>query len=212
MLVGVVVASDAREALDVIKKSNAELYEVRVDSFKTLKELNLLKSIAFKSIFTLRSFEEGGFQAFSSGERIEIFKKLIEMHPRYVDVEFLSSVRDRVMKMARKEGVEIILSYHDLRGTPDYKSLDEIANLMSPGNVRKIVTHAMNPEDNLTVLRLYEKYNNLVAFCMGKIGRISRLMSYYLAPFTYVSLKNAVVDGQFTMEEMRKLIEVMESG
>jgi 3-dehydroquinate dehydratase-1 len=64
-------------------------------------------------------------------------------------------------------------------------------------------------EDTLRVLNLYEtgdKSVNLVAFCMGEIGLVSRVLCALQSncPFTYATLDRPVAPGQFTIEQMKK--------
>jgi len=58
---------------------------------------------------------------------------------------------------------------------------------------------------------LYNKKGkvNLIAFAMGDFGRISRVLSLYLgSPFTYVSLGKPIAPGQFSVDEIIKIINL----
>jgi len=75
----------------------------------------------------------------------------------------------------------------------------------------KIATMANNAKDNALILSLYAEYDNLIAFCMGKLGMITRVAAPVLgADFTFVaySKKEATAPGQLTVGEM---IDVYES-
>jgi 3-dehydroquinate dehydratase-1 len=44
---------------------------------------------------------------------------------------------------------------------------------------------------------------------MGDHGRISRILSLYLgSPYTYVSLGKPVAPGQFSVDEIKKIIQL----
>ena len=45
---------------------------------------------------------------------------------------------------------------------------------------------------------------NLISFCMGEIGKHSRILCLYLgSPFTYVSLGKPIAPGQFSLDEVK---------
>ena len=49
---------------------------------------------------------------------------------------------------------------------------------------------------------------NLIAFAMGDYGRMSRIICLYLgSPFTYVSLGKPVAPGQFSLEQIKKILK-----
>ena len=48
---------------------------------------------------------------------------------------------------------------------------------------------------------------NLIAFAMGDSGKMSRILCLYLgAPFTYVSLGKPVAPGQFSLDQIKKIL------
>ena len=62
--------------------------------------------------------------------------------------------------------------------------------------------------------KLYNKKgkSNLISFAMGDAGRISRILCLYLgSPYTYVSLGKAVAPGQFSVDEVNKIINLKTS-
>ena len=75
----------------------------------------------------------------------------------------------------------------------------------------KIVSTAKSIDDSTQILQLYSKKgsNNLIAFAMGDKGEISRILCLYLgSPYTYVSLGRPVAPGQFSIAEMKKIINL----
>jgi 3-dehydroquinate dehydratase-1 len=74
----------------------------------------------------------------------------------------------------------------------------------------KIVTSAKTINDSSNVLSLYNNFPklNLIAFAMGDYGRMSRIICLYLgSPFTYVSLGKPVAPGQFSLEQIKKILK-----
>ncbi|ALV62715.1 3-dehydroquinate dehydratase I [Thermococcus sp. 2319x1] len=207
MIAGVVTAKNPREALEKIKASNFDLYEIRLDSFWEFEGLEVLGEYSKRLIFTPRRKEEGGIRPLDDGTRLRLYRRVMALKPAYVDVEFGSKIASEVIELAREKSVRVVLSHHDFKGTPGFgKLLDLLKEMeeLEPGII-KIVTTANSVLDNLRVLRLYEYAENLIAFCMGPLGRVSRVFSAQLAPFTYAPVDGEVAPGQFPAEELERL-------
>jgi 3-dehydroquinate dehydratase type I len=110
------------------------------------------------------------------------------------------------------------MSKHLLNGTPSREKLEEdFRNMVATGaDIMKIVTRARKPEDNLRVLDLIPFARNLgieiVTFCMGPMGRLSRIASPLLGGYlTFASLEQGEesADGQIPVAEMRNLMEAL---
>ncbi len=75
-------------------------------------------------------------------------------------------------------------------------------------NYIKIVTMAKSINDASLVLSLYNDNKNtqLIAFSMGKHGRMSRILCLLLgSPYTYVSLGKPIAPGQFSIDEVKEI-------
>ena len=156
--------------------------------------------------------------------------RAIEAGARYVDVEIEApkQMSKRVRNMAHENGTVFIRSYHDFEGTA---SVDALRTLVVKchyhgADIVKVATMASSQEDVDRVLSLYEWCDGmrgtdmenladggLVAFCMGDIGRDSRLECLRRgAPFTYSALDDTscaetlqadvAAPGQWPMSEM----------
>ena len=78
----------------------------------------------------------------------------------------------------------------------------------------KIVSTAKSTEDSIRMLELYSKKgkNNLISFAMGDPGKISRILCLDLgSPYTYASLGKAIAPGQFSVDEVNKIINLKKS-
>ena len=82
--------------------------------------------------------------------------------------------------------------------------------------VCKIVTTAHQITDNLIILNFISQKSaktQLVCFCMGELGRVSRLLSpLYGSYFTFASLKKGseTANGQFSLQEMKSTYKILE--
>ena len=75
----------------------------------------------------------------------------------------------------------------------------------------KIVTSAKTQSDSSNVLSLYNSSTkkNLIAFAMGDPGRMSRILCLYLgSPYTYVSLGKPVAPGQFSLDQVKVILNL----
>lgn len=146
---------------------------------------------------------------------------------RYVDIEIEAPDEhlEYIRTLAREYGCRLIVSFHDFEGTPSLDELKGIARLCRTkgADLVKIVTTARNISDAARTMRLYDlqadgalfegaaaaERPQLVAFSMGEAGKFTRLLCLKLgAPYTYVSAgaSNATASGQYTREEMERLL------
>jgi 3-dehydroquinate dehydratase-1 len=189
----------------------AEFAEIRIDQLDLSEEqLKSLFSIKKKSIATCR---EGKFD---DAHRFELLKLSIDAGAGYVDIEYESKAdyRKELVAYARAKHVFVIISYHNYDKTPSTKELkDIIEQAVKWGASRvKITTMATVQSDCARVMALYEKNKNIIAFCMGQIGTITRIAAPLLgADFTYAALESklATAPGQLIVDEMKDIYKMM---
>ena len=197
-----------------LKKS--DYVEVRFDFLETHKipeTLEMIKMDLNKVVCTLRPKKEGGKFLGNEKERIAILKLIAEYNPFLLDVEFNTLMRNSALvKYLTSTKVNLLVSWHDFTKTPNSKELENKKSQMSKfSNSVKIVSTAKSTNDATRMLELYRKQEkiNLISFAMGDFGRISRILCLYLgSPFTYVALKKAIAPGQFTVDEIKKIISL----
>ena len=196
------------------KKS--DYVEVRLDFLKTKDVPEALESIKKdlkKVVCTLRPQNEGGKFTGSEKERIAILKLIAEYNPFLLDVEFNTLNKNKELsKYLKITKTKLLVSWHDFKKTPKSSELKNKIKKMSKfsDNV-KIVSTAKSVDDATRMLELYNKTgkNNLISFAMGDAGKISRILCLYLgSPYTYVSLGKAVAPGQFSVDEVNKIINL----
>jgi 3-dehydroquinate dehydratase type I len=196
----------------------ADLIELRADYLKRVKLAPLLENRRKPFIVTHRRKEEGGKYQGEERKRLSVLQEAIDLSADYIDVE-LTTERSSLQDLIRsKKGTQVILSSHDFRGTPCQKELQRLFDQMVRlgADVIKIVSFARSWEDNLTILSLIPfakaRKQEIVAFCMGEKGKVSRLLSPFLgAAWTYASLNKvkASAPGQLTIREMKNIWEQM---
>ena len=200
-----------------LKKS--DYTEIRLDFLKMEQvpsALEIIKKDLNRIVCTLRPKTEGGKFSGTEKERIAIIKLIAEYNPFLLDIEYNTLKKNKeLVKYLKTTKTKLLVSWHDFKKTPKDAELKNQINQMSKfsSNV-KIVSTAKSTEDATRMLELYSKKgkNNLISFAMGDAGRISRILCLYLgSPYTYASLGKAIAPGQFSVDEVNKIINLKKS-
>jgi len=163
-------------------------------------------------VCTLRPSSEGGKFHGTEKERISILKLIAEYRPFLLDVEFNTLKKNKMLhSYIKKTKTDVLVSWHDFKKTPDVSSLKKMFKQMRKFSKHiKIVTSAKTQNDSSNILSLYNNSakTNLIAFAMGDYGKMSRILCLYLgAPFTYVSLGKPVAPGQFSLDQIKRIVD-----
>lgn len=217
---GAVQGKSVREMERVVAlalRKGADLVELRMDGLEDKGGWQKMLKDNLPFIFTNRPKREGGTFSGTEEERLGIILEAIEKQVPCVDVEFSTpkSLRDRVVATARREGVTVLMSWHDLTGTPPIGVLKEMARKMerAGGDLIKVVTTARDPSDAVRVLDFLVEVQDaisvpVVSFAMGEAGRITRIASLMLgSPFTYASVGRPTAPGQLDVAETKMLLQ-----
>lgn len=195
--------------LDVLESGKVEMAEIRLDRCPLEDEdiETLFSSSDVPLVATCRLQEEEAAPA--------LLEMAIRAGAKYVDLEMEApaAVGRRIREACREWGSVLIRSYHDFSGTPPLATLRSLLERARAygGEVVKIVTTATCEADNETIKALYKEAapGTLIAFCMGEMGRASRLEALRQgAPFTYACLteEEATAPGQWTTRAMREAV------
>jgi len=196
----------------------SDIVELRIDLLRRPGPgvAGALAHLARRSVMTVRRKDEGGGFSGAERERLALISKLSGLSPSYIDVELSTAEENPDWYAGLCRGSQRIVSWHDFEGTPAFSVLERARDrAASLGEVAKIVTSAKSADDNLKVLRLYEDDpGRLVAFCMGTLGTVSRLLGLRLgSPIIYASLPNEpVAAGQPPLTTVIGLKKLWEAG
>jgi 3-dehydroquinate dehydratase type I len=206
--------------LETMKRASdmgASLLEWRLDVTREPEVESVLRQAPLPVIATVRPSEHGGHFHGTKEEQLQLLLRSAAGGSSYVDWEFrqeedlpedLASMREQV-----------ILSYHNFHETPPKNTLESLFKEMAAirTGVVKVVTLARKMEDNLSLLNLIgqgrEQGVKVVAFCLGSLGRISRVACLLVGgAFTYAALERGAeaAPGQFTLPEMHRLLEMLQ--
>jgi 3-dehydroquinate dehydratase type I len=220
-LCGCFVHSSPGELSRALHHPSLSLLEWRLDIFlaansmkKTLEALELLREPRRLPVLaTNRPTREGGLFSGPEEERVRVLEKAVEAGAEWVDLEM--DVNPEFVARFQSRGTQVLISHHDFTSTPGDRVLRKWAGQMALSHPRiiKIVTQAWSPEDNLRVLGLIPWARDrlgqaCVGFCMGPLGRWSRLACLLLgSPWTYVQLpgQDAAAPGQLGLDDVKLL-------
>jgi len=199
------------------EEEGADLVEIRLDHLLDelkAKEIRGLTSLPL--IATNRLPSQGGNFRGREDNRQKSLLDAVEAGFDLVDLEIDTPHPEEVVGRFRGGDVRLILSWH----SPSPLQLGEIqSKFMEIGRLRpdiyKIVMTAKSMRDNLTCLDFVSKASQeseVVCFCMGSLGAISRILSpLFGGAFTYASTIKGkeAAPGQLTVAETKRMYELL---
>jgi 3-dehydroquinate dehydratase-1 len=203
--------TDFEKCLSMLKKT--DMAEIRLDLTQFSEEqIRHLFSLQKKLIATYRPLEG------KEEERMEQLKTAIEAGADYVDIEFESAdeYRNEIIAFAHKHNCDVIISYHNYDCTPGLDHLRKIVaeSFQKDADVIKIATMVRTNNDNASILSLYNIPGRVVAFGMGNLGKITRIVAPFLgAEFTYAAMDEGAktAPGQIKYSIMKSAIQQIEN-
>lgn len=210
----VITADNVKDALDDMNKAaSADLIELRLDFIKDI-DRNKIKSLIETSpkpvIVACRPVKFGGLFKGNEKDRLDLSETAIENSASFVDVELGSEIVDKIINNAKSK---IIISHHDFKETPSLEKLDSLYKNIKKLNpdLVKIVTTANSINDNFKIFKFLNDKNDLISFCMGQKGEISRILATkFGSRLTYASIEKQKesAPGQVALEEMEEIYHV----
>lgn len=192
----------------------ADVFEIRGDLIEDVDLLTLLRANAktHKLIFTARAASEGGGMADDDPRRHALLHQAIRRGFDYVDVEYRSGFFDL---MTEKAGKGLIVSFHDVDGTPQDLDLLYEGMCKTGADIVKIAVTPRSMADVGRVMTLMRRHvgapTPLVAMALGPMGAITRILGpKFGAPLTYASAIHGreAAPGQIPAGEMESLYRI----
>jgi 3-dehydroquinate dehydratase type I len=203
--------SEALRLIEKVEESNADFIEVRLDCLKNSRELaDLVAHGQMPKIATDRSSR-------TETEQRQMLLSAAKSGFEYVDIELSTPQLKDLVKELKTIGAKPIVSFHEFNGSLSTSELNSILEkeISSGADVCKIVTTAKRIEDNLAILNFTSAASGktkLICFCMGELGKVSRLLSPLFGGFfTFASLEQGseTASGQMTIQEMKAAYELL---
>ncbi|MGR3317698.1 MAG: type I 3-dehydroquinate dehydratase [Candidatus Anammoxibacter sp.] len=206
-----ITADSNQGAIKELKKASkfADIVELRIDYIDTPDLDALLKERSKPVIVTNRPKRQGGMFSGDETARIDLLKKAIALKADYIDIE-----HDSVGSIEDVGDTKLIVSYHDFNATPSNINQIHSDLTKSGADIAKLVTFANDITDNF---RIFDMLNETdfptIAFCMGELGHISRVLSSkFGGKLVFASLDKGKesAPGQLTIDEIRNVYRVQE--
>lgn len=202
--------ANVAKLIEQISVKRPDLVEFRLDK---LHEPRLLEEIVNTKSFPVIATDKSD-RGFGS---LELLSHAAAAGFDLVDIDLSAASSNPIVKELKSHGSEVIVSFHDFSRTPSSEELTKVlrAEKKAGGDVCKIVTTAVKPSDNLTVLGFVEEESantRLVAFAMGSQGMPSRILSsWFGAEFTFASISEAskTADGQLSVDALRMVWQAL---
>lgn len=201
------------EAIAVVEPL-VDLFEVRIDLIGEGWD-EIARLLQKPWVACNRIASEGGNWQDSEARRKEELLKAIRLGASIIDIELSAPNLGNFIPLIKKEA-RCLLSFHDRGQTPPLGSLKNIIKrqLAAGADICKLVTTAVNAEDNLTILRLIAQFpqTKIIAFSMGPLGIPSRILCPLAGGLlTYASLKEGSesAPGQLSVKGLSDLYELV---
>jgi 3-dehydroquinate dehydratase type I len=198
--------------------NSADLIEIRMDIIGS-SWVNLPRKLEKPWIACNRLKSEGGLWKGTERERVKELLRAASLGATYIDIELNSLNIREIVKFIKKSNKKVLISLHDIRRTPPLRRLTEIVNeqIGLGADLCKVVVTAEKFEDNLTILKLLDKFVNvtqITAFCMGEKGNISRVLSpLFGGSYMYVSTAKGLesASGQIELNSFNIFYKMLQS-
>lgn len=214
------------EEMEIVKKSNPDLIEWRVDFFEESdnpeRVCEMLGTIndSFKQIpvlFTFRTKEEGGEKSIMSEDYVKLLKEVSERRlADIVDVQvfWYGEKSEDFIKELKETGAVVLASSHHFEGTPSVREMSDALYTMENRGA-DIVKLAVMPQSGKDVCALLEatmerkEHSNkpMITMSMGQSGMLSRICGELTGScVTFASGKQASAPGQIKVDELKKVL------
>jgi 3-dehydroquinate dehydratase-1 len=201
-----------KSGLQIVRRGGAvlrglDVIEARLDC---LGAISLPDDWPLPVIATARHPDEGGSGGLSSSIRRSMLSEAIPWASA-IDVELRSAkALAPVIAEAHQHGRTVILSHHDFKKTPEFKTLRTLAAKAAEegADLFKIATQLNDRRDLITLIEFQNSVSPVpvAAMGMGPAGRFSRLvLGGFGAPLCYGWLGKPQVSGQWPASELRAL-------
>lgn len=213
---------DEVNELDSSKYESADIIEWRADYLSKDDVLKVAPAIFEKFsgheiLFTMRTVNEGGYAELDAKDYIALLKDVDALyHPDYIDFEYFTYKPhfDQVLNFPN-----LALSYHNFQETPEnlMEIFSELTTL-APRIVRiSVMPH--NEQEVLDLMNYTRGFKTLnpeqiyATVSMGKLGKLSRISGDVTGSswsFASFDAESASAPGQISLNNLKKVMSVLE--
>lgn len=218
------------DEINNLPMNHFDFIEWRADHFCQLSNIN--KVIAFTEklrkklptiplIFTCRSKEQGGYQAFSDDFYYHLNEKILTTgFVDLIDIEInkANHIMQPLIQLAHDRQILAIASYHNFSNTPAKREIITILRKMqeqgadilkvavTPTALTDLITLSSAANDSM----LYYTSRPLVIISMGELGQLSRIACHIFgSALTFAAAANKSAPGQIKAEILHPLLSLL---
>ncbi len=212
MLPKLVLVTTDQETNAQVAELGVDFLELRVDLFESQEAGHIEGVIAARRqlgiplLLTVRNKKkDGAAQAFADRTKWIILEQFIPIVD-WVDIEMDSPLLGRVMALARKSKVKVVVSAHDFRRTPT--DMDGILKeaLRARPQIVKVAAWARSAEDvwRMVDFTRRNRKRQLVTMSLGPWGALSRLILPFAGSrWVYTFLGTPKAPGQVDIHTLK---------
>lgn len=216
--------------VEVLVEKKPDVIEWRADFFTHLNDkeqvIETLKGMVEKAnkipfLFTIRSEKEGGESiSLSEEEKVSLLVELCSTQlVDAIDYELMHDVThmQQVSQAAKRNGITLIVSYHDFHRTPEVDRLVQIfTNAESVGaDIAKIAVMPHSYEDALKLLSATNYAQKrlsipVISMAMGEHGAFTRMVGgLFGSVMTFAVGKESSAPGQVAIQDLNTVLSVV---
>lgn len=155
VLVVTTLVPEAPSEIHGADKLGSDILEIRLEHLEPGEIPQAIELARRPVLATCRRAEDGGAVALAEDARHERLSAAIENGAALVDVEHDAPFREALHHAALTHGVHVVVSHHDLDGTPTVsEGLDRLQRLQDRADIVKLATNVEDPQDVETLFRI----------------------------------------------------------
>lgn len=153
---------------------------------------------------------------FSDARRLALLRAAVSAGAAFVDIEVgaRASYKRTLLLEARRARCRVMVSHHDLEGTPPREDLEDLVDrcFTSGADIAKIACRVRSSKDNARLLGLLDDDRALVVVGLGREGRMTRIaapLAGSLFSFASRTKGRETAGGQIPYKDLDELIRLV---
>ena len=212
--------SSQEKILEIFKENqnDFDVFEVWLDAVENLDVKAFVAASQKPLLCVCKAKEEKGSFQGSEEDRIQLLVQAAQAGAAFIDIGIHTDAKLIQTAQERKGNAKLILSCHNWDKTPKLTSIlskvDEMA-IFKPDYIKYVAT-ASKPEDNIHIFRLADnlkkKGQKFIVMCMGKHGKMSRVITPLLGSewmYAPKEVEKASAPGQISATELKQIWAIL---
>lgn len=183
--------------LDIVYK--CDIIEIRADMIVNLDIKELISLVDILREYNIKVI-------IKADKRLLQYIDIFSLRNELIDIDY------SYVKNIHLSPENLILSYHDYKKTPDLKEMENLYKRLNEieCTYKKMIFNACSINDVFKVFQFLSGKKDLISFCMGEKGFISRILcKKFGSTYTYSGFDNKITaEGQADISVMKNVYSV----